>query len=70
MEHIEKYYETKRVDYAINTHPDQDHASGLTEVLKNLEVRELWMHRPWEYIEEIVKFVDKNSNFKGDKRAL
>ncbi len=69
VEHIKEYYETERVDYAINTHPDQDHASGLTEVLENLEVRELWMHRPWEYIEEIVKFVDKNSDFKEDKRA-
>ncbi|MGN8519651.1 MBL fold metallo-hydrolase [Helicobacter pylori] len=69
VEHIKKYYKTERVDHAINTHPDQDHASGLTEVLENLEVRELWMHRPWEHIEEIVKFVDRNSNFKGDKRA-
>ena len=30
VEHIKKYYKTDYVDYVVNTHPDQDHASGLT----------------------------------------
>lgn len=70
VEHVNKYYETDYVDYVVNTHPDQDHASGLTEVLENLRVGELWMHRPWEHIEFIVDFVNNPaSDFKGDRRA-
>jgi len=53
VEHIRKYYKTNIVDYVINTHPDADHASGLTEVLNNLDVKQLWMHRPWEHSADI-----------------
>lgn len=70
VEHIEKYYKANRVDYVVNTHPDQDHASGLTEVLENLKVGELWIHRPWLYVNEIVKHVDNSETpFIRDKRT-
>lgn len=70
VEHIKKYYQTDYVDYVVNTHPDQDHASGLTEVLNNLEVGELWIHRPWLYVNEIVKHVDNSeTKFLRDKRT-
>ncbi len=52
--HIKKYYDTERVDYVINTHPDQDHASGLSVVMEELEIGELWIHRPWEHTSEII----------------
>lgn len=70
VEHIKEYYQTDYVDYVVNTHPDQDHASGLTEVLENLEVGELWIHRPWLYVNEIVKHVDNSdTKFLRDKRT-
>lgn len=70
IKHINKYYQTDYVDYVVNTHPDQDHASGLTEVLNNLEVGELWIHRPWLYVNEIVKHVDNSeTKFLRDKRT-
>ncbi len=47
VDHIQKYYNTNYVDYVVNTHPDQDHASGLSVVLKKLRVGELWIYRPW-----------------------
>lgn len=53
VDHIRKYYQTSRVDYVVNSHPDADHASGLSVVLEQLEVGELWMHRPWEHSEKI-----------------
>lgn len=53
VDHIRKYYQTNRVDYVVNSHPDADHASGLSVVLEQLEVGELWMHRPWEHSEKI-----------------
>lgn len=53
VDHIKYYYrsswETPRVDYVVNSHPHNDHASGLTVVLEDLVVGELWMHRPWVY---------------------
>lgn len=68
VEHIKKYYNTDYVDYVVNTHPDQDHASGLTEVLENLKVGELWIHRPWEYIEYIINYIEQNPNLNIDGR--
>ncbi|MHB1006519.1 MAG: ComEC/Rec2 family competence protein [Chloroflexota bacterium] len=49
VNHIKKYYQSSRVDYVVNSHPDADHASGLSVVLEQLEVGELWLHRPWAY---------------------
>ncbi|OEX79917.1 hypothetical protein A0K63_02045 [Campylobacter jejuni] len=70
VEHVKKYYQTNRVDYVVNTHPDQDHASGLTEVLKNLEVGELWMHRPWNYVKKIMDYIDDEKNpYTKDQRV-
>jgi len=30
VDHIKKYYGTSCVDYVVNSHPDADHASGLS----------------------------------------
>ncbi len=49
VNHINKYYGTNRVDYVVNSHPDGDHASGLQIVLEQMDVGQLWMHRPWLY---------------------
>ena len=54
VEHIKTYYKTTHVDYVVNSHPDQDHASGLSVVLKELTVGELWVHRPWNYTKQII----------------
>ncbi len=57
VNHIKKYYQTENVDYVVNTHPDMDHASGLTIVLEQLSVGELWMHKPWDYSGEILESI-------------
>lgn len=49
VNHIKKHYGTSRVDYVVNSHPDADHASGLSVILENMDVGELWMHQPWKY---------------------
>lgn len=53
VEHIQNYYNTNFVDYVINTHPDSDHATGLSVILEDLEVGELWMHLPWSHSQTI-----------------
>lgn len=68
VKHINQYYQTDYVDYVVNTHPDQDHASGLTEVLENLKVGELWIHRPWEHVKYIIDYIKQNPDLNIDGR--
>lgn len=49
VRHVTTQYGTTTVGHVLNTHPDGDHSSGLTEVLRYLDVKNLWMHRPWAY---------------------
>jgi beta-lactamase superfamily II metal-dependent hydrolase len=46
VEHVPRYYGTKRVDFVLLTHPDEDHANGMGEVVRGLDVRCLLVHRP------------------------
>lgn len=45
-DHIDRYYDTSRVDLAISTHPDGDHLNGFSRLLDRVSVGELWIHRP------------------------
>lgn len=49
VDHINTHYGTNRVNLAVLTHPDADHASGLLRVVEQMTVDRLWMHRPWNY---------------------
>ncbi len=49
VDHIKSHYGTESVDLAICTHPDQDHINGLEKVIEELDVKELWMHLPWDH---------------------
>lgn len=55
VEHIKTHYGTTHVDYLVNSHPDQDHASGLATVMGNLTVGEIWIHRPWLYAADVLQ---------------
>lgn len=54
VQHVRHYYGANRVDYLISTHPDMDHISGLKVVLEEMEVGELWMHKPWDHAYKII----------------
>jgi beta-lactamase superfamily II metal-dependent hydrolase len=56
VEHIKTFYGTSHVDYVVCSHPDADHASGLSVVVEQLSVGELWMHRPWEHSKLILDY--------------
>lgn len=56
VEHIKTFYGTSHVDYVVCSHPDADHASGLSVVLEQLSIGELWMHRPWEHSKLILDY--------------
>ncbi|AKM82923.1 MAG: metallo-beta-lactamase superfamily hydrolase [Candidatus Woesebacteria bacterium GW2011_GWF1_31_35] len=53
VEHLSTYYGTTEVDLVVSTHPDADHASGLSVVLENCTVTNLLIHKPWEHAEDI-----------------
>lgn len=47
VKHIrEQFGEKAVISHALLTHPDADHASGLREVLTELDVRTVWLHVP------------------------
>lgn len=56
VKHIRSFYGTDYIDLVVSSHPDADHASGLSVVLENLNVGQLAMHRPWEHATEIKGF--------------
>lgn len=47
VRHVRSYYDTDVVDLVVSTHPDLDHVCGLRVVIDELNVKSLWMHRPW-----------------------
>jgi len=49
VEHIKAHYGTTIVDHAFLTHPDGDHASGMSLILEGLTVKQVLMHRPWAH---------------------
>lgn len=51
VEHVRNVYKARNINLAVNTHPDADHASGLSVVLESIPVHELWMHQPWNHPE-------------------
>ena len=65
--HIEEYYKTKVVDFMICTHPDQDHASGLSAILDNMTVNKILMHCPWDYVDY---FFDAVNDGRVTKQSL
>ena len=59
VNHIKRYYGTTSIDAVVSTHPDQDHVNGLHIILDELDVKELWIHRPWEHNRGLAeKFLD------------
>jgi beta-lactamase superfamily II metal-dependent hydrolase len=56
VNHVCEYYETDFVDHVVCSHPDADHACGLSVVLEELRVGTLWLHRPWHYSQIIIDY--------------
>jgi beta-lactamase superfamily II metal-dependent hydrolase len=57
VKHIRAEYGTNTVDDVVCSHPDLDHLGGLSIILQNMEVRSLWMHRPWMHSPALGRYV-------------
>lgn len=47
------------------SHADDDHATGLVGVMEKIEVKNLWMNRPWLYAEQILHHFHGNFTLQG-----
>jgi hypothetical protein len=71
LSHIDKYYGAPpHIDHMVSTHPDGDHAGGLRRVLEEREVLNLWMNRPWLYVDELIERFARYTNKDNLVRAL
>ena len=74
VNHINKWTDKKYIDLAICTHPDGDHIGGFFHVVKNVPIREFWIHDPSNHkvavkqLQEILH--SKNEIEKGLKCLL
>ena len=57
LDFIPRVYGTRTINLMVSTHPHNDHVSGLRPLLESLNVRELWMHRPWTRSRSIRTFI-------------
>ena len=57
VRHIKEYYGTSKVHLAILTHPDADHASGVRDILEQMDVKAFLSLIPWEHSNEILPIV-------------
>jgi len=53
IKRVQNEYNTGTIDILISTHPDMDHLSGIKVLLEQLTVKTLYIHIPWQHIEEI-----------------
>jgi beta-lactamase superfamily II metal-dependent hydrolase len=55
-EFIKERYGTNKVNLAICTHPDQDHAAGMATLIDELDVSKIWLNMPWDFSEDLLEF--------------
>lgn len=66
VEHIRNYYgENYHISHMVLSHADNDHATGLVEVMKQMTIKNLWMNRPWLFAEETVQYFDPRFGVEG-----
>jgi hypothetical protein len=56
IEHIRGQYGTDVVDDVICSHPNADQCLGLCDIVEEMDVRCLWMNRPWHYSPAIASY--------------
>lgn len=69
--HVRKYYGAQaKINHAVASHPDGDHAGGLRAVLENMAVERLWMLRPWLYADELLPRFSRFKSAENLKKRL
>lgn len=72
VNHLNDWYGTKHIDVLVNTHPDQDHISGMEEIFNEpgVVVDNLVMQRPWLFPALDLWFDDKRLTEESIRRTI
>ncbi|WP_210329232.1 ComEC/Rec2 family competence protein [Methylorubrum zatmanii] len=72
VSHLRRNFTSRVVlEHVVLTHSDGDHASGLRTVLREIPVRNLWLHVPWLLAEQSRHlFLDKRFSQEGLQNKL
>lgn len=65
INHINKFYPGYHINHMVLSHADDDHATGLVGVMEQIDVKNLWMNRPWLYAAEILHHFHGNFTLQG-----
>ena len=65
VNHINKFYPGYHISHMVLSHADDDHATGLVGVMEKMEVKHLWMNRPWLYASQILEHFHGNFTLQG-----
>lgn len=65
LNHINGFYPGYYINHMVLSHADDDHATGLVGVMEKMEVKHLWMNRPWLYAAEILHHFHGNFTLQG-----
>lgn len=65
INHINKFYPDYHINHMVLSHADDDHATGLVGVMEKMEVKHLWMNRPWLYASQILGHFHGNFTLQG-----
>ncbi|MFT6015088.1 MAG: beta-lactamase superfamily II metal-dependent hydrolase [Candidatus Azotimanducaceae bacterium] len=63
--HINAFYPGYHINHMVLSHADDDHATGLIGVMENIEVKNLWINRPWLYADQILHHFHGNFTLQG-----
>lgn len=63
--HINVFYPGYHINHMVLSHADDDHATGLIGVMESIEVKNLWMNRPWLYADQILHHFHGNFTLQG-----
>jgi beta-lactamase superfamily II metal-dependent hydrolase len=70
-EFIKERYGTNKVNLAICTHPDQDHAAGMSTLIEELNVVKIWLNMPWDFSDDLLEFAtDRRMTVKSMEEDL
>lgn len=55
IRHIETHFSRDWfINHMVVSHADNDHCEGLVGVMERFEVKNLWMNRPWLYVDKVL----------------
>ena len=71
VNHVRNVYGNVTAIDVINSHPDADHSCGLRHVLRELPIRQLWVHGLWYHAPHILDlFANPRLTIDGLQQAI